>query len=825
MNAIENDSVVFSHEREPDGRVAVIVLFPGGEKVREALYIQEPEARTALIDKLLADKPGLGRNDVKRELGRIARATIVDLRWDIHRVNGRAPASARLWNGNKPIDATRMDLFEGKSRTKAVDYLAPFLAPLMPHKKGTGSQEKLNAAKRELHRLFKEKLQEVMTAPAPQRPGFDPAIAEKIPYDMIEGVGILWRRPMAGGGEDAKLLTNFTARITANVFRTDGVERTCELEIEAALKHKKSCFAVKSTDFGKMDWPLKELGGEAVIEPENGFRERARTAIQKLSTNIAQKTIYTHTGWRQVGGEQGPWAYLHAGGIIAAAPIEGIEVGLSDAVARYHLPGPPADPEWLKRCIQASLKILELAPHEVVFPTYCAVWRSILGNCDSSNFLVGRTQSRKSELAALAARHFGPTMHAKNLPGAWTATFTYLMDMAFKLKDALFIIDDFKTAGMKGRDIDALHKLADWILRAQGNRSGRGRGNEYGDARALKVPRGMILCTGEEVPRGESLRARMTITDVAPKDIDNAKLGVCQKDAREGVYAAANAGFIRWLADDGRIGRVQDGMLNAIESQRAKAFAAQKRADASADLLLRTPENTANLHIGFRHFLDFAVAQGAVGDTAAAKLLDDCWAALLLSAQLQARYQGEQDPSSRFLQLIQSALSSGLAHLSGPDGAEPGKGLDADFDAIDAMNNDCGYRRRGAIWEAQRTRIGWIDPDAVLLDIETSFRIANDVLGQNGDGIGVSSAAALGKYLKIKGLLLTEPDEEHGRRTGRKRSDGELRRTWRMSHASLQIAWPNEGGRGCARTVENEPDPAPLEDQSFDFAGEMEDIP
>jgi hypothetical protein len=397
-------TIKLTHQRDPDGRVTVTtILVEAGETFARPIFAQETEDRARYVNDLCADKPGIGsieRRWIRKELEKIARATSIDLRWDTSpKINGRASSSARLWSGTKVIETASLNLLSPDQRAKAIKHLAPFIAGR------NASKRRLTQAEKDLTRLFMEELQRVLTTPAaqPPRPGVD---ADKVDYQRLDGVGMVWLKP-AQGGTVPQLLTNFTARIVANVVRTDGVEKTRDLEIEAALRGKApQRFTVKAGDFEDMRWPMQELGGEAIIEPEDGYNRRARVAIQKTSTDVAQKVLHTHTGWMEADGQ---WVYLHAGGIIAAEGIAppSIDVALSDALARYELPAPPADPAWLRQCIRASLRMLDLAPPQITYPLYCTIWRPLLGECELSTFLNGRTQSFKSELASLLARHYG----------------------------------------------------------------------------------------------------------------------------------------------------------------------------------------------------------------------------------------------------------------------------------------------------------------------------------------------------------------------------------------------------------------------------------
>ena len=50
-----------------------------------------------------------------------------------------------------------------------------------------------------------------------------------------------------------------------------------------------------------------------------------------------------------------------------------------------------------------------------------------------------------------------------------------------------------------------------------------------GGSRPTYYPRGLIVSTGEDVPSGQSLRARMIVLELAPGDIDTAVLSRIQR--------------------------------------------------------------------------------------------------------------------------------------------------------------------------------------------------------------------------------------------------------------------------------------------------------
>src|SRR5262249_52137069 len=113
--------------------------------------------------------------------------------------------------------------------------------------------------------------------------------------------------------------------------------------------------------------------------------------------------------------------------------------------------------------------------------------------------------------------------------------------------DALFVIDDFLAVGALA-DAARMHRDADRVLRSQGNGVGRSRMRSDTSIRPDKPPRGLIVSTGEDIPRGQSLRARMLILELAPNALNWERLTKCQEDASAGAYALAMAGYVQWVA-------------------------------------------------------------------------------------------------------------------------------------------------------------------------------------------------------------------------------------------------------------------------------------
>jgi hypothetical protein len=250
----------------------------------------------------------------------------------------------------------------------------------------------------------------------------------------------------------------------------------------------------------------------------------------------------------------------------------------------------------------------------------------------------------------------------------------------------------------------------------------------------------VIISTGEDVPRGHSLRARMFVVEVGRGDVDADRLTECQRAAAAGTYAAATAGYIRWLAE--RYAEVLADLKAATERLRAEAFAAL--GDGSHR---RTPAVVADLMAGFWLYLRFAHDAGAVDEVVAEALLNRCRSALLGVAREQASYHEASDPADRYLALLASALSSGRAHAAGPDGTRP-----ADTPQAWGWRPSGDARDPGVQWQPQGRRVGWVDGADLYLEPDAAYAEIQRLGNEQGEPLAVSRDT-LHRRLRERGLL------------------------------------------------------------------------
>lgn len=529
-------------------------------------------------------------------------------------------------------------------------------------------------------------------------------------------------------GELMHPLTNFTARIAVDVTYDDGAETSRSFEIQLRQGQRRALARVALDKFAAMRWPVEALGPEAVVYAF-GAADHARVAIQLLSKSPARRIVYTHTGWRRINNE---WVYLHCGGGIGKdGPVADVEVSLPPELAAFHL----ESSDHPKTALRASLELLDLGPDRVMIPVYGAIWRSIICGADFSVFLYGRTGVFKTELATLAQQHFGAGFDARHLGANFNSTANANEALAFATKDAVLVVDEMHPPS-SGSERDRMHRDATRLLRSQGNTAGRARMRSDGSLRPPKPPRGLLLATGEELPRGHSASARMLIVEIRPGDIPRDNLSGCQRDARAGLYVQATAAFLQWLAQ-----RFDDARAE-FQALQGDARAAIQQAHA------RTADIRAQLIAAYSIFLRFLIETKAVDMGAAGQLKERIATALEEAAHEQEHLQAEAEPTAAFLSLLISAISAGQAHLADSSGNPPV-----------GMESAAGWRKvrigsgtnERLEFQPQGERVGWLDRDDLYLERDASYRAAQRMAG---DGYGIEvKPFTLVRRLRERGLL------------------------------------------------------------------------
>lgn len=443
-----------------------------------------------------------------------------------------------------------------------------------------------------------------------------------------------------------------------------------------------------------------------------------------------------HTGWSQFGDDV---LYLTAsGGISLTGLNKDARCELQGPLADFSLPA-PVDPSHLN-IEQLLQEFRELQDNQLGLVMLGAVMRATLCHfmpATFSVFMQGTTGTFKSAIAGVLQSFWGAKFDGAHLPANWSSTGNSLEKTAFLAKDALLIVDDFVARGTR-QEIARTHANAERLLRAQGNQAGRSRMTSKAEIRNAFHPRGIVLATGEDVPNGHSLQARLVIINVARGSIKTDVLSHLQKLARDGDLAKTMSTFLRWLAAQAK----RKAFLNEVET-----MLDCDRENVGSRGHARTQDNLANLLTGLRVFLDFAEDTCGMSHETKEKFMDFATAAALTLAEQQAKIDHDSSDAQRFVELVRAAISSGKAHIEHSRGGKPDHSRALGWRKVDMGVNN------GTRTEALGTRIGWVDGDALYIDPSAALGVVK-ALSSNLDNHMGSSERAIAKSLREAGLLI-----------------------------------------------------------------------
>lgn len=450
-------------------------------------------------------------------------------------------------------------------------------------------------------------------------------------------------------------LTNFVVTTIRRVIYDDGSGGSPEVSFEIDAKFKDKDYKQKSlenADFHKMEWPMYLIDPAAVR-----FTDRAHTAqvaIQLTAQHLPERRIHTHTGWIEVakGEDETEWLYLHANGAIGA---HGMRSDIkaeprSQKVRQIALPEPPTG-EGAREAIRASMKFLELGPDKITMPLYATIWRASLPEPNLTVWSLGLTGLFKTSTLLLIQQHYGAGFTDENV-SHWNDTDNSVLRVLHEAKDAPWLVDDYVPDGSNRERQD---RQVDNVVRGVANQTGRGRTNRNGTPQPDRPPRGLLLVTGEDRSGGHSKASRTVFTRFTPGAINKGKLTAAQQDAGAGLFAQANAVYLKYLASH------YPNLKSHVQKRTAElrsVFEAEGRHQ-------RIAENLASLAVGFEMFLACAVAQRAITQSESAALWKRFIEAMQFLAAEQDSVQKTEDPITEAIRMLKSAKLSGRIYFVG----------------------------------------------------------------------------------------------------------------------------------------------------------------
>lgn len=609
-----------------------------------------------------------------------------------------------------PVERVR----QVQSNQQALDLLQdqPFLAAVVA--RGAIVQEKVSVQLRQhgvketvLPRALKELARTLKEAASTRQQ----AEADSPVYAVIDGIHC--RMTAARDGTPlADPISNFAAQIVEERRVDDGSgrpERGFVLEGTLWDGTPLPRISVSVQELRSDTWPMEQWGARVMTSasmPRSGHH--LLNAIKLNSTPI-DTVAYAHTGFRRRDDE---WIFLHGGGAVGA---DDVTVELDQTAARFVLPDGPCD---MSEAVKESLAFLGVGDSRITYPLHAAVFRAPLNEampCDTALFLVGRTGVFKSVLAALAQSFYGHFEY-NSLPGNWQSTVNSLEYMLHRLKDVVVTIDEFVRRGEVHEEVQ---KKLERVVRSLANGSPRGRLSSDLSARPERPCRALVIVTGEGLPQGESINARLVSIRVVEGDIDAMRLGLRQ--ARQSLLAYAMRGYIDWLRR--RMTQIKKDIANQHRALREEAGRADHR---------RASSGMAHLLVGATYFAEFAKDVGVMTEAEATAHVENTREALLANQEEQAHATAQLNPALRFMEVLRGLYVRG---------------------AVTLRDVGCSLRPGG-------TDVGWRDGQFAYFETTTVLGIVNKAIAAMNEpqplqAHGMWKALAEAGFIETSGKELT----------------------------------------------------------------------
>jgi len=578
-------------------------------------------------------------------------------------------------------------------------------------------------------------------------------------------------------------LCNFRAWITSAIERDDGRN---ELVIDGIRDDglKLPTIRESTAEFHSMKW-ISKWESRATIWPGHFHKDHVCAAIEILSNEhgYPTKRVYTHIGWEKIGDE---WKYLHIGGAIGADGLDdNVEViGLENNLRHFVLPTPP-NREQLLTDIKDYLGLLDDAnmakiPLWLPYFDVAKTFRSLLNEVieiTSSTFLLGHTGWRKTPYNAIWQGHYGMGFSETALPAYWSNTAMTNERVLNACKDALCEIDDYRPIGDKHK-VASYSTSADFLVRGQSQGGSRGRLTSNADFAKSFPSRAMLSVSGEDLPLGESLLARMLIRNIDEKDIDKAWLTKAQKQHNDGLHVRITSAYAQWLAPK----------IDDLKASNKLGILRDAARDDYAAMLNNPHERVysslADLSISWKMLMDFFIDVGAIDEEQRVFYTNFFVDVMLEVGTDQAKYIRAATPERQFLEGVAALLASGKAYLSDFKSGQVPNHVKPDMmgwrEGREQVVMKEGHNTEIVqLWIPNGTKIGWIDakPSGQRTiaddDIEGTVYLLPEIAYKefyklmSDQGLTFSfSRGTLYRMLQAKGLAVTDRDGSgRGRQT------------------------------------------------------------
>lgn len=572
--------------------------------------------------------------------------------------------------------------------------------------------------------------------------------------------GIYDRKESGDGG----FLSNFTLMLDEDIAVLDDLEQQRVFQGRLAILGRTVPFRIDAEDFAdnnKLKAAIFKAGGpEVQIYCRMDLLRSAISAISGGKNPIRRREITTSFGWHASNSNSAELgaatAYLVPGGRITAKGFEpvdeasGLRVDLSEEEqARYLGLQPFNGDELLKVKRHLIDDLLPLHDRAITYSLLGASAAAVLqpfapGVGRFAVWLVGLTGAGKSFLAKLAMNFFGNYPVSSGRFATWSSTANYVQQQGYFFKDALYLVDDYKPEVTQRYNIVR-------ILQTYADGTARGRLKSDATANVTRPIRGLLLCTGEDVPEhSASAMARSVVIRVPQREKDLMRGNRCVTEC--GNYKGVMADFIRWLLANDRT-KVFAERVTTLQTRFYSDVAGQQNDS-------RVTTNLALLGAAFEQMAEYLSDVWPEWSSEMQRFIEEDL--LVIRGDMLGEVKQQQD-SEVFLRTLGDLIRFNHVRITGLLSQR-----DADHKPVVG---------RVAVVRQRRLQVDQADQDQARLEICTSLAMmeVNKCLQQQGRSLLRCTESALLQQLREDGKLLDsdgKPLDAKAEATRRARLEG-----------------------------------------------------
>ncbi len=539
-------------------------------------------------------------------------------------------------------------------------------------------------------------------------------------------------------GTVKRKLCNLAPEIVCEITVDDGAVTTTYVRLRGVHESGRLLpeIEIPAADLASFNWMAERWGMDCILEVGKAVKDCVRHAIQTTAAHAEKKNVFAVTGWKKIG--EG-WYYLMPGDDRFTVELPG----------KMHGYGMERSYEMLDIQTAASLLWQPLAPEGIILPLLSFTFLSPLNHflkaagCEPKfvMLLSGKTGSRKSTLAALMLSFFGK-FTASELPLSFRDTANSILLNTFYLKDVLTVIDDLHPSSRQ--EEQKMNGTAQAIMRAYGDRTGKGRLRADSSPMESRPPQGNAIVTAEFTPDiGESGTARYFALELKESDVDLEVLSAYQKEAARGTLQRCMFAYTEWIKETFLCSEeAKQEFVRFLNSR--FLFCRDEFRKSGIRCHGRVPEAVAHLQMGMDFFLLFLKEKQVMDEESCAEIQARFKEILYLLAARQAENIDQDKPTHLFIRKLFSLLESEKVCLLKKN------------ETHDFVPQHC---------------IGYEDESWFYLHTDIAHRMVRKLCDEQGESFAVTSKGLL-KAMAEEGLIKTSA----GQNTVSIRINGKSRR-------------------------------------------------